>query len=305
MAWMVQDTSSANKGDGLRRSFQHEQPGQALRVGADDFDRSKIPAERLQKAEQAWRSLVTTCQGVALDLVVEAQSPGEAWAALTAYYDTGTQGKRRRLRQELHDTSMKLRENPAEFTQRVDQIVHELRHLGANVDEEEVTSVILKGLTDEYQDARKLLLDAEEELTRTNIERVLQQRFESIGRDQEPFRGTRVMAVKAVAKCSQEHMAAEHESHFEQKEPERIQSTSTRKGEGVEGVYVLYAHVLVTQHSSVNAQELKRGTRNAGTAGQKDMNNGTVQRSVRARGGDVVARSVAASVTPHLSATLL
>ena len=200
----------------------NEQPGQALRVGADDFDRSKIPAERLQKAEQAWRSLVTTCQGVALDLVVEAQSPGEAWAALTAYYDTGTQGKRRRLRQELHDTTMKPRENPAEFTQRVDQIVHELRHLGANVDEEEVTSVILKGLTDEYQDAKKLLLDAEEELTRTNIERVLQQRFESTGRDQGPFRGTRVMVVKAAAKCSEEHTAAEHEKHLERNGGTRI-----------------------------------------------------------------------------------
>ena len=154
------------------------QPGQALRVGADDFDRSKIPAEQVQKAEQAWRSLVTTCQGVALDLVVQAQSPGGAWTALKTYYETGTQRKRRRLRQELYDTSMMQGENPAEFTQRVRQIVHELRHLGANVDAEEVTGVILKGLTEEYEDARKRLLDAEE-LTHSKIDDVLQQQFKS------------------------------------------------------------------------------------------------------------------------------
>ena len=72
-------------------------PQDAVRVGADDFDKSSIPAERIYKADAAWRSLITTCQGIALDLVLQTESPSEAWTALKAHYETNTQDKRRYL----------------------------------------------------------------------------------------------------------------------------------------------------------------------------------------------------------------
>jgi len=195
-------------------------PQDAVRVGADDFDRSSIPAERICKADAAWRSLITTCQGVALDLVLQSESPSEAWTTLKAHYETNTQGKRRYVRQELHNTSMVQGENPAEFMLRVDQVVRELRRLGASVDEEEIINVMLKGLTKEYDDSRNLL-NAEEELTRARIEHVLQQRFESIAKDQRPFRGTRVMTVRAAAKDNQEQTTALHKPHLGENKREK------------------------------------------------------------------------------------
>ena len=76
--------------------------------------------------------------------------------------------------------------------------------------------------------------------------------------------------------------------------------------EDEEGVYALCVDTPVTQHLSVTIPKLeKRKTGNAGTVEKKGIDNGTVQRSVRASGEDVDAPSVDASAMPLSSVTLL
>ena len=51
----------------------------------DDFDRGSIDPDRLRKAQQAWVSLVTSCKGVAFDIVNAEESASEAWAKLVQH----------------------------------------------------------------------------------------------------------------------------------------------------------------------------------------------------------------------------
>ena len=46
-----------------------EAAGSEMKVNHDDFDRRSADQERLRKAHQAWVSLVTSCKGVAFDIV--------------------------------------------------------------------------------------------------------------------------------------------------------------------------------------------------------------------------------------------
>ena len=55
-----------------------ETAGDETKVNRDDFDRGSIVAVQLQKTQQAWVSLVTSCTGVAFDIVNAEESAGEA-----------------------------------------------------------------------------------------------------------------------------------------------------------------------------------------------------------------------------------
>ena len=46
-----------------------ETAGDETKVNRDDFDRGSVDPDRLHKAQQAWASLVTSCKGVAFDIV--------------------------------------------------------------------------------------------------------------------------------------------------------------------------------------------------------------------------------------------
>ena len=63
--------------DALKKSA-----GSKAKVNRDDFDRGSADPDRLRKAQQVWVSLVTSCKGVAFDIVNAEESASEAWAKL-------------------------------------------------------------------------------------------------------------------------------------------------------------------------------------------------------------------------------
>ena len=73
-----------------------ETGGDETKVNRDDFDRSSVDPDRLRKAQQAWVSLVTSCKGVAFDIVSTEESAGEAWVKLVQHYQASGLKERRR-----------------------------------------------------------------------------------------------------------------------------------------------------------------------------------------------------------------
>ena len=65
-------------------------------VNRDDFDRGSVDPDRLRKAQQAWVSLVTSCKGVAFDIVNVEESASEAWVKLVQHYQASGLKERRR-----------------------------------------------------------------------------------------------------------------------------------------------------------------------------------------------------------------
>ena len=63
-----------------------ETVGDETKVNRDDFDRGSVDPDQLRKAQQAWISLVTSCKGVAFDIVNAEESASEAWAKLVQHY---------------------------------------------------------------------------------------------------------------------------------------------------------------------------------------------------------------------------
>ena len=55
-------------------------------IRQEGFDATAVDAERLRRARQAWTSLITTCKGVALDIVRSAESPSGAWRLVVQHY---------------------------------------------------------------------------------------------------------------------------------------------------------------------------------------------------------------------------
>ena len=53
-----------------------------LKIGRSDFIDYEADPEQLRTAHQALVSLITTCKGVAFDIVQGAESPGAAWSGL-------------------------------------------------------------------------------------------------------------------------------------------------------------------------------------------------------------------------------
>ena len=61
---------------------------EAVKLGRIDFESNGVPAERLRKAKQVWVSLITSCKGVAFEIVSGSESPSvsEAWSQLVQHY---------------------------------------------------------------------------------------------------------------------------------------------------------------------------------------------------------------------------
>ena len=59
-----------------------ESAGDETKVNRDFFYRGSADPDRLRKTQQAWVSLVTSCKGVAFDIVNAEESASEVWAKL-------------------------------------------------------------------------------------------------------------------------------------------------------------------------------------------------------------------------------
>ena len=71
--------------------------GDETKVNRYDFDRGNVDPDQLHKAQQAWVSLVTSCNGVAFDIVNAEESASEAWAKLVEHYQASGLMERRRF----------------------------------------------------------------------------------------------------------------------------------------------------------------------------------------------------------------
>ena len=93
--------------------------GDETKVNRDDFDRGSVDPDQLHKSQQAWVSLVTSCKGVAFDVVNAEESASEAWAKLVQHYQASGLKKRRRLTIDFYMMKMELGEQPQKFLLRV------------------------------------------------------------------------------------------------------------------------------------------------------------------------------------------
>ena len=124
-----------------------ETAGDETKVNRDDFDRGNIDPDQLHKAKQAWISLVTSCKGVAFDIVNAEGSFSEAWAKLVQHYQASGLKERRRLTTDFYMMKMELGDHPRKFLLHVDQMVKELERVDLPVDPKGIDNVILRGLT--------------------------------------------------------------------------------------------------------------------------------------------------------------
>ena len=100
--------------------------------------------------QQAWVSPVTSCKGVAFDIVNAEESASEAWAKLVQHYRASGLKERRRLTIDFYMTKMELGEHPRKFLLRVYQMVNELERVDRPVNPKDIDIVILSGLTPQY-----------------------------------------------------------------------------------------------------------------------------------------------------------
>ena len=101
--------------------------GRDIKVGAEGFDAREVDPVRLRKARQAWTSLITTCKGVARELVKSAESPGGGWRMLNQHYRASGLKEKRRLAEEFNSMKMEIGEHAQEFIMRVDNVTKELQ----------------------------------------------------------------------------------------------------------------------------------------------------------------------------------
>ena len=94
--------------------------GDETKVNRDDSDRGSADPDQLHKAQQAWVSLVTSCKGVAFDIMNAGESASEAWAKLVQHYQTSGLKEHRRLTIDFYMMKMELGEHPWKFLLRVD-----------------------------------------------------------------------------------------------------------------------------------------------------------------------------------------
>ena len=85
-----------------------------MKVSRDDFDCCSAVPDQLHKAQQAWVLLVTSCKGVAFDIVNAEKSASEGWIKLVHYQASGLK-EHRRLTIDLNMVKMELGEYPWKF----------------------------------------------------------------------------------------------------------------------------------------------------------------------------------------------
>ena len=122
-----------------------ETAGDETKVNRDDFDRGSVDPDQLHKAQKAWVSLVTSCKGVAFDIVNAEESVSEA--KLVQHYQTSGLKERRCLTIGFYMMKMELGEHPRKFLLRFDQMVKELERVDRPVDPKDIDIFILSGLT--------------------------------------------------------------------------------------------------------------------------------------------------------------
>ena len=92
-----------------------ETVGNETKVNRDDFDRGIANPDQLHKAQQTWVSLVTSCKGVAFDIVNADESASEGWVKLVQHQQASGLKERRRMITDFYMMKIGLEEHPRKF----------------------------------------------------------------------------------------------------------------------------------------------------------------------------------------------
>ena len=155
-----------------------------IKIGAGGYEDGNYDPVKLRAAHQAWVSLMTTCKGVAFEIVQGAESPGKAWSRLVQHYRASGLKERRRLTVDFYTMKMELGEHPRKFLLRVDQMVKELERVERPVDPKDVDIVILSGLTSQYDAEVRMLESSSDWPTREWIERAVINQYDRLKSEQ-------------------------------------------------------------------------------------------------------------------------
>ena len=153
-----------------------ETAGDETKVNRDDCD----DPDQLHKVQQAWVSLVTSCKGVAFDIVDAEESASEAWTKLVQHYQASGLKERRRLTIDFYMMKMEVGEHPRKVLLRGDQIVKELERVDRPGDPKDIDIVILSGLTPQYDAEVRILESSSDWPTREWIERAVINQYERL-----------------------------------------------------------------------------------------------------------------------------
>ena len=154
--------------------------GDETKVNRDDFDRGGVDPDQLHKAQQAWVSLVTSCTGLAFDIVNAEESASEAWAKLVQHYQASGLRERRRLTIDFFMTNMELGEHPQKFLLRLDQMLKELERVDWPVGPKDIDIIMLSGLTPQYDAEVRMLESSSDWPTREWTERAVINQYERL-----------------------------------------------------------------------------------------------------------------------------
>ena len=155
--------------------------GQEIYVGRGTFDKTDLDPVKVRQAETAWRSLIDNCRGMAFDIVEAAESPSTAWKMFTDKCQPNTVGEVWTLRRALMEMRMEQGENPLAFILHEERARSELAELNIEIDDDDIKVQIVTGLSNEYDNERRLPdSKSKEKLMMAKIRNITAQRFERL-----------------------------------------------------------------------------------------------------------------------------
>ena len=174
--------------------------GEEIYVGRTDFDGSGLDPEKVRQAETAWRSLIDNCSGMAFDIVEDSESVSVVWKRLNQKYQPSSVGEIRRLKRAIFDMSMEPGEDPVAFIIRVGRAQSELRDLKVIIDDDTIKVQIVTGLSNEYDNERRMLdSKSREKLTMEKIRTITAQRYDRLQQEKGDAGGIALAAMSAAA----------------------------------------------------------------------------------------------------------
>ena len=125
--------------------------GDGLSVGADVFDSSNVDPVRLRNAHVAWMTLISSCSGMALEIVQSSNEPNDAWKNLESHYRAKGTREIFRLSHQINGKTMEPGGDPSKFMMEADRLAADLHRLGdKSVTELRKCVIIVSGLSADF-----------------------------------------------------------------------------------------------------------------------------------------------------------
>lgn len=104
--------------------------GREVSLARPDIHENSADPDTLQNARQVLCTLITSCQGMAAEIVQPVESPSEASSRLVRHYHASGLKERRRLTVEVYTMKMNFGEHLRKLLLRLDRIVKDLKYVG-------------------------------------------------------------------------------------------------------------------------------------------------------------------------------